>query len=650
MKKIYIPIQVKLAIKLYALAIITFLIFRLTLFISQIDKLNDSSLSDVLYAFWMGIRFDLVISGYILIIPIFIISIASFFGKKCVVMEKIFIILLTILFSIAFIVCGADIFYFNQFFDRFNVNAFSWMKGDGGFSFVVGMIWESYYWLILIPIGLLVFGYYYCLKLIFEKTEKWEKGHLISKIVFSLLLIGFIFLGIRGRLDEKSPIRVGTAYFCNNAFLNQLGLNPNFTLIQSYIDSQNEKDIEYHFMDDIEALKNTQKYLSINSPNIDFPIARKIESNSKPNDYNVVLIIMESMSSGKMTRFGNKNNLTPFLDSLSYKGLFFDNCYTSGIHTYNGIFSSITSYPTVFKQNPMKKTPILKYNGIASTLKDNNYSTIFFIPHDSQFDNINGFVLANDYEGIISKSDYPFHEIKTTLGVPDDFMFRFSIPILNKMYQNNRPFFATFMTASDHAPYFIPDYFSSNNKNEKERIVEYADFSLKQFIYLAQQEPWFNNTIFVFVADHGYSNNVIYPIPINYIHTPLLFYAPNLIKDTTNSNLASQIDVFPTTMGLLNISYTNNTFGIDLQKEKREFVIATADDKYAVLNQDWLFIDNYNKLIPLSLYNYKLRETKDYSNEFPEIVQEMKTFGESIMQTSEYIMRTKKTNIKNDYQ
>lgn len=284
---------------------------------------------------------------------------------------------------------------------------------------------------------------------------------------------------------------------------------------------------------------------------------------------------MESMSAAKMKRHGNDDNLTPFLDSISNEGYYSENAYTSGIHTFNGIFSTLFSFPAIFRQHPMKESSMYKYHGIASVLKEYNYSTIYFTTHDGQFDNIEGFLTANDFDKVISKNYYPSGSSKTTLTlrVPDDAMFEYSIPILNDIHRQNKSFFAAFMTASDHRPYFIPVYFKPKNKELKKQIVEYADYSIEKFIKLASKEPWFSNTIFVFVADHGAPINVTYEISIDYLHTPLLFYAPEITRDKqTFSSFVSQIDIYPTIMGLLKLPYLNNTLGIDVLKNKRPYV------------------------------------------------------------------------------
>lgn len=409
------------------------------------------------------------------------------------------------------------------------------------------------------------------------------------KISVSLIFLGLIFIGIRGRLNEKSPIRVGTAYFSDHAFLNQLGLNPVFTLMRSYFDSLDERNKTVALMDDNQAIQNVRKYLGISQPIGDYPIARRVVPDSTGEKrYNIVLVIMESMSAAKMERPGNTRNLTPFLDSISHAGYYFENIYTAGIHTFNGVFSTLFSFPAIYRQNPMKESTMFKYNGIGHTLKKNGYSTTYFTTHDGQFDNIEGFLKGNDFENIISRADYPSEKVKTTLCVPDDNMFEFSMRVIDGLSKENKPFFVAFMTASDHGPYYLPNYFKPKNKDIKDQMTEYADWSLRKFINLASAKEWFSNTIFIFVADHGAPINAVYDIPLDYHHTPLIFYAPGIIKEAqTFDCMDGQIDIFPTIMGILNQSYINNTLGIDLLSGSRPYIFINHEDKFGVIGQDY---------------------------------------------------------------
>lgn len=639
MQKIVPPAIIQF-LKVYFTAITFFTIFRAILFLTEIERITPAvDNNDIFRAFIMGIRFDIAISSYILILPFLIISIASFWNRYSDFLTKVSRYYIIILFSLAFLVCTADIPYFNQFFSRFSVSAFEWADSP---AFVLKMIiQEPRYWLFIIPFLIIIYLFAQIVKQIFNNNLNNNVKPSL-KITFCLIGLGLIFIGIRGRLEQKSPLRVGTAYFSNNSFLNQLGLNPNFTLIRSYLDSRKEENKKIQLMDDSIAISNVQKFLNIPSSHKNLPLGRNVNFNSTDsNRYNVVLVIMESMSAAKMQRHGNTGNLTPFLDSISNKGYYFENTYSSGIHTYNGIFSTLFSYPALFRQHPMKESSIMKYHGIYNTLKEKNYSTIYFTTHDGQFDNVEGFLKANDCETVISKSDYPSDKVKTTLGVPDDFMFEFSIPILNKLSQKEKPFFATFMTASDHGPYYVPDYFKPKNTELKKQIVEYADYSLRKFINLSSKQKWFKNTIFVFIADHGAALDGVYSMPLSFNHVPLLFYAPHIFKENKIlNNIAGQIDVYPTIMGLLKLNYVNNTLGIDLLREERPYIFFNGDDKYGVIDNEWFLIVNDDRT--KSLYRYKSSDTHNYASEKPEIVEKMNIYAQSNLQAFQYIIKTRK--------
>lgn len=286
-----------------------------------------------------------------------------------------------------------------------------------------------------------------------------------------------------------------------------------------------------------------------------------------------------------------------------------------------------------------------EYNGISSALRKLDYSTIFFTTHDGQFDNVEGFLMANEFERVITQSDYPSDEVKTALGVPDDYLFRYSIPVLNKMSKSKKPFFAAFMTASDHGPYFIPDYFKPKNSKLENQIVEYADYSLGKFISLAKKQEWFDNTLFVFIADHGYPKDADYDISLNYNHVPLIFYAPKLLKQNqVFSEMAGQIDVFPSIMGLLGLPFENNTLGINLFEQDRPYIYFNIDDKYAVIDNDWLMIVKRDG--QKGLYKYRSKDTKNYVEEESARSKEMKKYAESNIQAYQYVLTTNRTKIK----
>jgi phosphoglycerol transferase MdoB-like AlkP superfamily enzyme len=639
-----LPANLVLFVKIYLIVLPIFSLFRVILLITELNRIQDAPALDIMQAFIMGLRFDIVISGYILSVSFILLSIV-YIIKGNTSISRLFLsgikYFIMAMFALAFAVCAADIPYFNHFFSRFTITAFEWIDNP---EFVFKMIvQEPYYWASIVPFTLMLIAFG---KLIQKSFSVFSSTHTYIKrqVVFlsSLLFLSLMLLGVRGRVDEKSPIRIGTAYFSNNPFLNQLGLNPNFTLMRSFLDANKKENKEIQLMDPETAVKNVQSYLNIQETSNEQPLMRKVEfDNHTAKNYNVVLILMESMSAAKMKRHGNQNDLTPFLDSISAHGYYFENAYTSGIHTMNGVFSTLFSYPAIFRQHPMKESIMRKYPGMYYTFKKNGYSTIYFTTHDGQFDNIEGFLKANDCEKVVSKSDYPKEKAKTTLGVPDDYMFEFSIPILNQLHDNNKGFFATFLTSSDHGPYYIPEYFEAKSNGVRNKIVEYADFSLRKFIEMSSKQEWFDNTLFVFIADHGSPSDNLYDMSLNYHHSPLLFYAPAILKDPkTFSKMASQIDVFPTIMGLLQRPYYNQTFGIDLFRESREFAIINAYDKYGVIGQNWFLMVRADK--SRSLYKYKENDLYDYSKEFKDNADKMDIFAKSNLQAFQHLKKSNK--------
>ena len=668
-----IPVFVKITVKLYLLLIAIYFAFRVALLLLNLDRVGETTFWEVFQAFVMGVRFDIVTIGFVISIPTIVLTIFSFFGKKSRLFEQIYTWVLTVCFTITFGICAADIPYFDQFFDRFNITAFEWMA-TGDSAFVFKMIFEEpTYILMMLPVLACGLVFWFFANRIMKRSTSWESVNYVRYGIYVVLLWGLVFIGMRGRLNEKSPIMVGTAYFGNNAMLNQLGLNPNFTLARSWLDAKDPDNQKVRFMSDDAAIALVQKNLGIENPDPEFPIARVGDFSTplrsarndgesfssfrpeplggvekspaievEPNDYNVIVVIMESMSYNKTAHGGNTRNLTPFLDELMDKSLSFSNCYTTGTHTYCGIYSTSVSYPVIFRNQALKRIPVLQYDGMAATLQKNGYQTAYFTTHDKEFDNVAGFLSLNGVERIVSQADYPMSEVKTTLGVPDDFMFRFSMDVFDEMAGNGRPFCATMMTASDHGPFYIPDYFEPRSEEIKYQITEYADWSLQRFMEMASEKPWFDNTLFVFVADHGAALDTDYSIPLSYFHSPLVFYMPKRLQAVENECIASQMDIFPTVMGILGKSYVNNTFGVDLLRDGRKYAYLMGDDKYGVINGEWLFI---NKPVDeqKGLYKYREKDKKNYISEYPEMANEMQKYGESAWQVSEYQQVKKKT-------
>jgi phosphoglycerol transferase MdoB-like AlkP superfamily enzyme len=641
----------KFLLSVQILGILFFSIFRLILLASQKSLLSTfpSGNGLLVKALLMGLRFDLVIACYILLLPLFLLSVSSFLKGRTKFLEYLIACYFPVLFIVAFFICASDIPYFSEFNKHINGTIFTWL-GNG--SFVTNMILHEprYYLYFFVFLGIIILYLFVYLKIskrfLFRKFDYQPEvkiaGYFLTGFL-SVLLIGLCILGIRGRTSKKSPIRVGTAFFSNYSFPNQLGLNPVFVLMRSTLDMKNEKNKKVDLIRESLALDLVKRELLLNdSSGFKSPIARYIHATGTEINANVVVILMESMSAHYMNRFGGNKRLTPFLDSIFNVSLSFDNFYSDGIHTMNGMYATLCSYPSILTKHPLDQVEVPQYMGLPYTLRQKGYVTCMFITHDDQFDNVGGFFAMNGFERIIAQKDYPPEKVLSTLGVPDDYMFSFSIPYLNKLHQTGRPFFVFYMTASNHGPIIIPEYFKPTLSDEKEQAVQYSDWALRKFFLEAQKEEWFENTIFVFLADHG---NVVgknvYDMSYSYNHIPLIIYSKRYVKPFVCNNLSGQVDVFPIVMGLLNMSYLNNTFGVNTLVQKRPYMFFSADDKIGCVSDSLFSIDRIN--MNHSLFKYRLNSIEDLSENDSDKALEMKNYARSMIQSAQYIISEKLT-------
>ncbi|MBQ8521513.1 MAG: sulfatase-like hydrolase/transferase [Bacteroides sp.] len=629
-------------------ALLFFFVFRLILFISTDYEFAEEIQGDwalQAVAFVKGLWFDNVIACYILILPLVVLWIASL----CNYTAK-WLYLFTggwfiALYSLAFIISAANIPYFAYFFKVINSSIFNWFGYAGT---TAGMIFgeTSYYFPIALGlVSILLWGvgihlgskkcYEWSLKAPQSLTFK-ERGLIF---VAGAACVGLCLFGIRGRLGYN-PIKVSQAYYCEDPFLNQLGVNPVFNLLTSTLDDNRKENRHLRLMPDAEAIAQVQQLLNREGLEGISPIAREVKPDTLPLRRNVVLVFMESMSAQLMKAFGQTKNLTPFLDSLYQESMSFNNIYSAGIHTNHGLYSTLYSFPTIMKRNAMKGSVIPLYSGLPTVLKDNGYHTLFFMTHESQYDNMNAFFRTNGFDEIYAEENYPKEKIANHFGVQDDFLYEYALPILNERAESGQPFFAALLSISNHPPYIIPPYFHPKSGKIEEQIVEYADWSIRQFMNEARKQPWFDHTVFVFVGDHdklvGTPEN---EMPESYNHVPLLVYGKGITPCRRN-DLGGQIDIAPTLLGMLNIGYTQNNFGIDLLKEKRPCIFYTADNLIAARDTSRLYIHS-----PESgqEFHYELREGKHRFSDDKTMFSSLKNYVFSMLQSTEHLVRQNKT-------
>lgn len=627
----------------YAIGILIFTLFRLLnslVYCSGAETWPDFE-GEYVGALVMGWRFDTVISCYLLSLPLLLMIVGDLARIRVKPYYLTAHILLVTGYLVAFFACAVDIPFFSYFFSR--LNAVSVNEVDS-FGLIVDMIVsDPVYLLGLLAYVAFAVGYVFLMRWVYRRVLRNNlDGHLPTAwgIVVALVLIFGTFVGMRGRLSKKSPIRVGTAYFCGNAFLNQLGLNPVFTFVKSAAEMNkiSNQPISLTDADEARRIYEAERALPVDSSRVpaglDLPL---------PEGTNVVLVIMESMTVDKTGLFHPEQSLSPNLDSLMRGGLVFTQCYSAGIHTYNGIYSTLYSHPAILARHTLKHTFIPYMCGLSHQLQAAGYSTAYMMTHDEDYDNMRGFLHANAFDSVIGQHSFPSSEVVGTWGVPDHKLFDHVIEHCNAVAQKG-PFFTTVMTCSDHTPYSLPDGidFRPTQKEMPQRMSEYADWALGRFMRQAAQQPWFSHTLFVFIADHGAARQSIYDIALAYHHVPMLFYFPGHIAPQRCDRLALQLDLFPTLMGMLPYDYQNHTFGLDLLRQERQYAYFSSDDKICVLDTAWLYICQVAENNE-HLYHWCDTLPGDQLKLHPEQAADMRRYAFGLIQHSYHMLESRTT-------
>lgn len=445
----------------------------------------------------------------------------------------------------------------------------------------MNMVWQTY------PVVTLLILIFVCVILLYGLVIRWFKKIRLSPYRgrgFSKILIGVVFtlllgIGIFGRLNQY-PLRWSDAFSFQDDFKANLSLNP----VQSFLSTLQFRNSTYDLKKVKEFYPLISASLGITNPDSTTLNYRRI-FNPQPsvNTPNVVVVICESFSAYKSSMWGNPLNTTPYFNEMCKQGIFFDRCFTPAYGTARGVWAVITGIPDVEYPNTASRNPsavdehtiINDYTG---------YDKFYFIGGSLSWANIRG-LLTNNISGLhmYEQHDYKANSIDVW-GISDKRLFLSANDVFKK--QAN-PFVAVIQTADNHRPYTIPGEdkaifllkkYSTDSltkfgfqSNDELNAFRYTDFSFETFIEAAKKEKYFNNTIFVFVGDHGIKGDVGNMFPkawnidgLTQQHVPLLFYAPSLLTPQRIDRTCSQIDLLPSVTALAHIRYTNTTLGINL--------------------------------------------------------------------------------------
>ena len=473
----------------------------------------------------------------------------------------------------------SEYFFYNEFGVRYNFIAVDYLIYT---TEVIGNIMESYpiiplFTAIFVVTGLATWW-------IYKKTKDslLQLPNLVQK--FTLLGVFAVLLTISLSFAEKINLKKG------NIFQQEIAANGMVKFYEAFSNNTLDFFTFYPTVDQKTAEKNTLLPLGTTTLN------RTITSEKPELQKNVVLISIESLSAAYMKAYGYEESVTPFLDQLAQKSLFFTNLYATGNRTVRGLEALTLCIPPTAGESVIKREKENKNKfTTGSVFKSKGYSVKYLYGGYSYFDNMKDFYGGNGYE-IVDRDNFTPEEITfaNVWGVCDEDMAKKAISEMNKDYKAGKPFFHHWMTVSNHRPFTYPEGKIDIPADSKSRKggVKYTDYSIMKFFEMAQKQPWFKNTVFVIVADHCSSSAGKTELPMDKYRIPAMIYSPEFVAPQKFSQVTSQIDVMPTVLGLLNFKYQSKFLGQDVFS--KNFVPRA----YIATYQDLGFIkDNYLTVI-----------------------------------------------------
>lgn len=280
---------------------------------------------------------------------------------------------------------------------------------------------------------------------------------------------------------------------------------------------------------------------------------------------NVVVLTEESLGAEFVGAYGDPRGLTPNFDRLAREGLLFKHAYATGTRTVRGLEAISASFPPIPSESIVKRPGNEGVVTWGEVLQRQGYQTSFLYGGYGAFDNMNAYFGGNGF-ALSDRRDIPHPGFANIWGVADEDLFRHALDYYDARAAEGKPFFSIVMSTSNHKPYTFPAGIPGVPARGGGRTagVRYADYAIGRFFDEAKRHAWYRNTVFVVVADHDARVYGAADVPLHSYEIPLLILAPGHLAPREIDTPASQLDIAPTVMGLLGLSYDAPFFGQDV--------------------------------------------------------------------------------------
>ena len=455
---------------------------------------------------------------------------------------------------------------------------------------VFGMLWKGYKLVLLaaalvlaLAIGL---GWTW-----FGRTAPDTLPGFWWRAALTLAIAAAIVLAIRGTLGHR-PINPASVAWCGDSLLNTLPLNSLYSVLFALYAIKNERSAADVYGDmpeeDMHALVCEQAGFQPSGtdiPSLHFQQA----SHDPPRPRNLVLIVEESLGAQYVGNLGGAD-LTPCLDALAAQGWNFTRAYATGTRSVRGLEAVTAGFPPTVSDAALRLANAQsRFFTLAQLLKRHGYRSRFIYGGEAHFDNMKSFFLGNGFDDLFDLPTFESPAFVGTWGASDEDMFDKLHALLES--GGGQPTLTLAFSVSNHTPWEYPAgrFPVQGDPATVENTVRYADWAIGRFFEQARRSHYWDDTVFLIVADHDSRVGGAQLVPLRHFHIPALILGGG-VPTRRDERIISQIDLPPTLLSLIGVSDSHPMIGHDLTRGGGGRAMMQFEENYGYLSGDTLVV------------------------------------------------------------
>jgi phosphoglycerol transferase MdoB-like AlkP superfamily enzyme len=571
----------------YLLFIALFFIGRLLLFTLYYDRIVEADVNHW-FSFVLGLRMDTIVACIILTIPVLILFT---FPRMLMEGARFLVRVIFLLFLLlAIYIENATLPFFAEFDVRPNDIFLNYLEYP---KEVFGNIWASYKLELFVSFAMMGgIGY-----LFWKKTEErfsvFFQVPWWLRVIVLLPLLAVLFIGIRSSFGHRGA-NISTAVYTNSHLVNEVTKNSLYAIGYAFYSQKkhggNMK--KYGKMDLDEAYDRVSRQLRIPVGDREHPFFRAQPSHfpsEKPK--NLVIFVQESLGAQFVGELGGEKGITPNIDALAAESVFFDNLYCNGTRSVRGIAGSMAGFLPVPGKGVVKRNKSQSgFFTVASLLKQHGYHSSFIYGGESNFDNMRSWFLGNGFDELIDQPRFKNPAFEGIWGVSDEDLVKRAHEEFVGLHAKEQPFVSVLFSTTNHTPFEFPDgrieLLEGEPKNGVKNAIKFADYAIGELIKDAKAGGYFDDTVFMIIADHNVRTYGDDLVPVNMYHIPGFILGGGVTPERIDK-LSTQPDALATALDLMGLELSYPVLGKSVYEDgEKEMALMQFHDMYALRNGD----------------------------------------------------------------